>query len=162
MRARGFAEYDNTTEQNWVRWALSETKRRSIFLAFCFLNIHTIIYNRSPSLFVRELHIQLPCPVREWEATDEQEWAACRQANPSDLIGFQYALESLTTPEAGGWETLPCAFGNLILLHGVLQRIYLLRQLSFGSTLGDHEIHKIQYVKQQMILFLYYMMTSSQ
>ncbi|KAL7912439.1 fungal-specific transcription factor domain-containing protein [Trichoderma velutinum] len=143
VRTSGFAEHDNATQQNWTEWALSETERRISFLAFCFFNIHTIIYNRPPFLFSREIHLRLPCSVGEWQATDEQEWAAYRQANPFHLIVFKDALESLVTTEAAGWETLPCAFGNLILLHGVLQRIYLQRQLSFGSNLGDNKIHKI-------------------
>lgn len=162
MRRDGFAQHDNTIEQNWVAWALCETERRIYFLAFCFFDIHTIIYNRPPSLLTREIHLRLPCSVEEWQAIDDQEWVARRQANPSDLIGFQDALESLVTTGAAGWETLPCAFGNLILLHGVLQRIYLQRQLSFGSNLGDRKIHKIQYVNQRMMLFSYRMMMANE
>ncbi|KAL6810276.1 hypothetical protein J3E69DRAFT_350117 [Trichoderma sp. SZMC 28015] len=143
MRGCDVTKHDHSIEQTWVEWALSETERRIFFLAFCFFDIHTIIYNRPPSIFTREIHLRLPCSVEEWQATDDQEWVACRQAKPSDPISFKSALESLVTAEAVGWETLPCAFGNLILLHGVLQRIYLQRQLSFGSNLGDQKIHEI-------------------
>lgn len=149
MRGSGFVEHDSSTEQNWIEWSLSEAERRTKFLAFCFLNIHTLIYNRPPSLHAREIQLRLPCSTKEWEITNELEWAASRHANIYNLIGFQDALESLITPEAANRETLPCAFGNLILLHGILQRIYLLRQLSFGSNLSDHKIDQIQYVEQQ-------------
>lgn len=162
MRGCDVAKHDHSIEQTWVEWALCETERRISFLAYCFFDIHTIIYNRPPSIFTREIHLRLPCSVEEWQATDDQEWAACRQAKPSDPISFNDALESLVTAEAAGWETLPCAFGNLILLHGVLQRIYLQRQLSFGSNLGDQTIHEIQYVTPQTMLLLCYMMTAGQ
>ncbi|KAL6900598.1 hypothetical protein GGI43DRAFT_53538 [Trichoderma evansii] len=143
MRACGFVEYDSSTEQNWIGWSACEAERRTKFLAFCFLNIHTLIYNRPPSLLSREIQLRLPCSTKEWEVTNELDWVASRQANICNLISFQDALESLVTPKAINWETLPCAFSNLILLHGVLQRIYLLRQLSFGPNLSDHDIDEI-------------------
>ncbi|EHK21565.1 uncharacterized protein TRIVIDRAFT_123400, partial [Trichoderma virens Gv29-8] len=143
MRVSGFDEHNNAAEQSWVEWASSEVERRTKFLGFCFLNIHTIIYNRPPSLFSREFKLRLPCSEKEWQATDEVQWAATRQADISNMISFQNALESLMTSATADWETLPCAFSNLILLHGVLQRIYLLRQLSFRANLADHEIDGI-------------------
>lgn len=152
MRASGFVERNSATEQNWIEWSSCEAERRTIFLAFCFLNIHTLIYNRPPSLLARQIQLHLPCSTKEWEITNELEWVASRQANICNTISFQDALESLVTPKAANWGTLPCAFSNLILLHGVLQRIYLQRQLSFGPNLSDHEIDEIQYVSQQTML----------
>lgn len=146
MQASGFAEYDSTMEQSWIEWSLYESERRTKFLSFCFLNIHTLIYNRPPSLLAREIQLRLPCSTKEWEITNELDWAASRQAYICNIISFQDALERLVDPKAVNRETLPCPFSNLILLHGVLQRIYLLRQLSFGHNLSDHEIENIQYV----------------
>ncbi|KAL7917122.1 hypothetical protein ACQKWADRAFT_307539 [Trichoderma austrokoningii] len=140
MRRSGFVEHDSPIEQSWIEWSLYEAERRTKFLVFCFLNIHTLVYNRPPSLLAREIRLRLPCSTKEWELTNELEWTATRRANIGNRTGFQDALESLIAPEAANLETLPCAFGNLILLHGVLQRIYLLRQLSFGPNLADHEI----------------------
>ncbi|UKZ94558.1 uncharacterized protein TrAFT101_009427 [Trichoderma asperellum] len=143
MQASGFAEYDSTMEQSWIEWSLYESERRTKFLSFCFLNIHTLIYNRPPSLLAREIQLRLPCSTKEWEITNELDWAATRQAYICNIISFQDALERLVDPKAVNRETLPCPFSNLILLHGVLQRIYLLRQLSFGHNLSDHEIDNI-------------------
>ncbi|KAK1237267.1 hypothetical protein MKX08_002892 [Trichoderma sp. CBMAI-0020] len=143
MRASGFVDHDSPTEQSWIEWSSDEAERRTKYLAFCFLNIHTLIYNRPPSLLAREIQLRLPCPTKMWEITDELEWATSRHANICHPIGFQDAFESLVTPEAAKRENPPCAFSNLILLHGVVQRIYLLRQLSFGPNLGDREIDQI-------------------
>lgn len=152
IRASGLVEDESTIGQSWVEWSSYEAERRTKFLAFCFLNIHTLIYNRPPSLPARDIQLRLPCSTKEWEITNEAEWSASRRVNICNLIGFQDALESLVTPKTANWETLPCAFGNLILLHGVLQRIYLLRQLSFGPNLDGDEIDKIQYVEHQTML----------
>ncbi|KAL7965602.1 hypothetical protein HDV63DRAFT_414152 [Trichoderma sp. SZMC 28014] len=143
MRASGFVEHDSPNEQSWIEWSLCEAERRTKFLAFCFLNIHTLIYNRPPSLLSREIQLRLPCSKKIWETTNEIEWAASRHADICSSIGFQDAFESLVTPQAANRESLPCAFSNLILLHGIIQRVYLLRQLSFGSNLGDQEIDQI-------------------
>jgi hypothetical protein len=149
MRASGLVEHDSPIEQSWIEWSLYEADRRTKFLAFCFLNIHTLIYNRPPSLLARDIQLRLPCPTKIWEIKTELEWAASRHANKCSPIGFQDAFESLVTPEVAKQETFPCAFSNITLLHGVVQRIYLLRQLSFGPNLGDREIDQIQYVEQQ-------------
>lgn len=144
MRASGFVEHGSPTEQSWIEWASFEAERRTKYLAFCFLNIHTLIYNRPPALLAREVQLRLPCPTKIWEITNELEWAASRHANICNPIGFQDAFESLVTPEATRRESLPCAFSTLTLLHGVVQRIYLLRQLSFGPNLSNREIDQIQ------------------
>jgi hypothetical protein len=149
MRASGFVEHESPPEQTWIEWSLNEAERRTKFLAFCFLNIHTLIYNRPPSLLAREIQLCLPCSTKIWEITNEPEWVASRYMNMCQSIDFQEAFESIVAFEATGQESLPCAFSNLILLHGVLQRIYLLRQLSFGPSLSDHEVDQIQYVEQQ-------------
>ncbi|UKZ69624.1 uncharacterized protein TrAtP1_010630 [Trichoderma atroviride] len=143
MRASGFVERESPTEQSWIEWSSYEAERRTKYLAFCFLNIHTLIYNRPPSLLAREIQLCLPCPTKMWETTNELEWAASRHTNMCNPIGFQDAFESLVTPEAAKRENLYCAFSNLILLHGVVQRIYLLRQISFGPSLSDREIGQI-------------------
>ncbi len=147
MRASGFRERDSRVEQNWIEWASSEADRRTKFLGFCFLNIHTITYGQTPSLLAREIQLRLPCTDKEWQAADEFEWTSSRKVSLSDQNGFLDVLESLVTGKSSQSDVTPCAFGNQILLHGLLQRIYLVRQLSFSAHLDDHEVEKIQYVE---------------
>ncbi len=75
---------------------------------------------------------------------NEIEWAAARRANSSKQMHFQCALKSIVTSQSGDWDVPPCAFSNSILLHALLQRIHLVRQLSFGAQLDDDEVEKIQ------------------
>ena len=139
MRASGLSEHDSAAEQNWTEWAAFEADRRVKFLGFCFLNIQTIVYNRPPSLLAREIQLRLPCSAREWQATNEIDWAAFRQATPTSRIEFQDALKSVVVSKIADCDTLPCAFGHMVLLHGLLQRIYFVRQLSLGAHLDDRQ-----------------------
>jgi hypothetical protein len=144
IRASDLWKPATTSKQNWVEWASSEADRRTIFLAFCMLNVQTIAYNRPPALLAREVPLSLPCSSDEWQATTEAEWAVVRQANGGGTVNLQSALKSLVTADSSDWGFLPCAFTNMVLLHGLIQRIYLARQLSFEAFLDGNYVDEIQ------------------
>ena len=85
-----------------------------------------------------EIHLRLPCATKEWKATTASEWEATqREAGPPPLF-FQEALAILLQPSRTTIvpDPIPTPLGNYILLHGLLQRIHLVSELSLPT--GDH------------------------
>lgn len=56
--------------QSWIRL---EQRKRIIFVAFCFINMHTVIFDIPPAMWANQIHIDLSCCEREWRAGDEEE-----------------------------------------------------------------------------------------
>ncbi|RGP63927.1 c2h2 type zinc finger domain [Fusarium sporotrichioides] len=123
LREDSLVDKDEIISQDWYTWAQSETRIRVKLMAFCFFNLHTIAYNYQPILFWHEVNLRLPCTVREWHAMEGFQWLLARQEiHPA-----------------------PSPFGNYVLLHGLLQRIHLVRQLAIAPTLQNEdviELHK--------------------
>lgn len=155
IRAEGLSERIHGPEDDWASWVATETQRRTALLAFCFLNIHTVAYNHNPVLLAGEVNLNLPCSTKEWEASTEYEWRLARQENPWEQPAFQTALKSILASDDAdlSLQPLPYAFGNMILLHALIQRIFLMRQLATQLDLEDHETKKIQYVCPRRLLY---------
>lgn len=122
----------------WHEWAEEESIRRTRLISFCFVHIHSIAYNVYPMLRSSEIHLRLPCSTKEWKAATASDWeAAQREAGPQPLF-FQEALAILLQPSRTSVvpDPIPTPLGNYILLHGLLQRIHLVSELSLPT--GDH------------------------
>ncbi|KAJ5317893.1 hypothetical protein PENANT_c004G08587 [Penicillium antarcticum] len=136
---------------DWYEWADQESGRRTKLIAFCFVHIHSIAYNAYPSLRSNEIHLRLPCSTAEWIAATPQEWeAAQRERGPQQLF-FQDALTLLLqkSRSAVPLDPIPAPLGNYILLHGLLQRIHLVSELSLpngnhSTTLPTEELNKLE------------------
>jgi hypothetical protein len=141
---------------DWYEWADQESGRRTKLIAFCFVHIHSIAYNAYPSLRSNEIHLRLPCSTMEWIAATPQEWeAAQRERGPQQLF-FQDALTLLLqkSRSAVPLDPIPAPLGNYILLHGLLQRIHLVSELSLpngnhSTTLPTEELNKLEQVHFQ-------------
>ena len=142
LRDIGLEEAVNTgTESSsrsvlWDQWVQLESARRTKLVAFCYINVHSIAYNAHPLLWSSELHLRLPCCTPQWQATSAAQWSALRRDNKGDPMLFQQAL-SILLQGSSGTETvqpIPSPIGNYILLHALLQRIHVVRQLSFPMT----------------------------
>jgi hypothetical protein len=120
----------------WDQWVQLESARRTKLVAFCYINVHSIAYNVHPLLWSSELHLRLPCCTPQWQATSAAQWSALRRDNKEDQMPFQQALAILlqgpTCTETV--DPIPSPIGNYILLHALLQRIHLVRELSFPMT----------------------------
>lgn len=138
---------DEIISQDWCTWALSETRIRVKLMAFCFLNLHTIAYNYQPVLFWHEVNLRLPCTVREWHAMESFQWLLARQEVINEQKPFLESLKVLFSSDAEMPQIhpAPSPFGNYVLLHGLLQRIHLVRQLAIAPTLQDEDIFELQY-----------------
>lgn len=120
----------------WDQWVQQESARRTKLVAFCYVNVHSIAYNVHPLLWSNEMHLRLPCCTPQWQATSAAQWSTLRRDNKEDQMPFQQALAILlqgpTNTETV--QPIPSPIGNYILLHALLQRIHVVRQLSFPTT----------------------------
>ncbi|EFX03764.1 c2h2 type zinc finger domain containing protein [Grosmannia clavigera kw1407] len=124
--------------EDWQAWIARESSRRSKLIAFSFIHIHSIAYNVYPVLRANEIGLRLPCSTREWKAPTAAQWLLALHGRPKRQLLFQDALSLLfghvdgTTP----LDPIPTPLGNYVLLHGILQRIHLVRDLGLPTT--DH------------------------
>ncbi|KAF2017928.1 C2H2 transcription factor-like protein, partial [Aaosphaeria arxii CBS 175.79] len=125
-------EISSSKSAMWDHWVQQESARRTKLVTFCYMNVHSIAYNTHPILWSSELHLRLPHSTPEWQARSATRWAALRRDGKEDQMYFQDAL-SILLQGSGGAESLqpiPSPLGNYILLHALLQRIHVVRELS--------------------------------
>ncbi|KAK0385192.1 hypothetical protein NLU13_7670 [Sarocladium strictum] len=143
----------NSTSINaaWLAWAQRESIRRSKLIAFSFIHVHSIAYNVYPALRTNELHLRLPCETKEWKAPTAQLWQSAHREVSKQQLYFQEALSLLlrTRDSAVPLNPIPTALGNYLLLHGLLQRIYIVRDLSLpitdsSASLPVEEVDKLE------------------
>lgn len=136
---------------DWYEWADQESARRTKLIAFCFIHVHSVAYNAYPSLRSNEIHLRLPCSTIEWTASTAAEWEAAQQERGPQQLFFQDALTLLLqkSRSAKPLDPIPAPLGNYILLHGLLQRIHLVSELSLpngnhSTTLPTEELNKLE------------------
>lgn len=120
----------------WDQWVQRESSRRTKLVSFCYINVHSIAYNIHPLLWSSELHLRLPCGTAEWRAANAAQWTALQREGKPDQMPFQEALSILLhgTSSTTSVNPIPSPLGNYILLHALLQRIHVVRELSFPAT----------------------------
>lgn len=140
------------TSQDWYEWADQESVRRTKLISFCFIHIHSVAYNVYPSLRSSEIHMRLPCSTKEWTANNAVEWEAAQRDRGPQQLFFQDALTLLLQKSRSTvpLEPIPAPLGNYMLLHGLLQRIHIVSELSLpngnhSTTLPTEELNKIEY-----------------
>lgn len=139
------------TGLSWADWAEQESVRRTKLVSFTFIHVHSIAYNVYPALRSNEIHLRLPCSTREWNAQTMNQWQVVRRDVTAQQLYFQDALSLLLTTSEGNTniDPTPAPLGNYILLHGLLQRMHLIRELSLSTphcsaALPDEELNKIE------------------
>ncbi|KAL1865062.1 hypothetical protein VTK73DRAFT_5517 [Phialemonium thermophilum] len=131
--------YDHGEPQAaWLTWVAHESVRRAKLISFSFLHIHSIAYNVYPVLRSNEIRLRLPSSTREWKASNATQWLKARQETAKEQLGFQDALAMLLRKSEGAspLDPIPTPLGNYLLLHGLLQRIYIVRDLT--APVLDH------------------------
>ncbi|RDW87883.1 hypothetical protein BP5796_03577 [Coleophoma crateriformis] len=136
---------------SWQHWAEDESERRTKLIAFSFLHMHSVAYNIYPVLRSSEIHLRLPSSTKEWTASNPTQWNAARRATPARQLFFQDALSRLLRKSEStvAVEPIPTPLGNYLLLHGLLQRIHLVRELSLpifdqSAALPTDELNKLE------------------
>lgn len=74
----------------------------------------------------------LPSPSRLWRAENSWQWREARQSMPHMDISVQDALTRLLSRPNGGTLNTLSTLGNYVMIHALIQHIYLLKQTSFA------------------------------
>ncbi|KAI0118411.1 amidase signature domain-containing protein [Nemania sp. FL0031] len=160
LRAIGLEEDAQSNHQDinealphsaWTSWLSHESARRSKLIAFTFLHTHSVAYNIYPVLRSNELRLRLPCSTKEWKAATPGEWIVARREIAKEQLDFQQAMALLLRNSDGTapLDPLPTPLGNYVLLHGLLQRIHIVRDLSLPimdqtASLPSEEVCKLE------------------
>ncbi|KAH7323917.1 hypothetical protein BKA65DRAFT_511694 [Rhexocercosporidium sp. MPI-PUGE-AT-0058] len=142
------------SDLRWEDWVLFESECRTKCIAYCFFNLHSIAYDNPPILRTSELKINLPHSAEEWRAASAEEWHSARRSSPQLPLSFHHALSRLFSTEE---EELPpiSSLGNYVLIHAIIQQIYIIRQAStisistptaINGSLQPSEISKLGHV----------------
>ncbi|KAK6087648.1 hypothetical protein SCUP234_01287 [Seiridium cupressi] len=127
----------SSLHDSWLKWVRQESIRRTKLIAFTFLHTHSVAYNVYPVLRSNEIHLRLPCSTGEWGAGNAAQWQAARCDVRKEQLQFQAALSSLLRhDENAPLDPIPTPLGNYCLLHGLLMRIHIVRDLSL--PIMDH------------------------
>ncbi|KAJ3541036.1 hypothetical protein NM208_g4791 [Fusarium decemcellulare] len=134
-RECGLSETEADDGDDWRVWARTEAHRRIKLSVFCFLNLQSLTFQTPPVLMSTEVHLRLPTSCKEWTAADPESWKS-QKAKALPLVDFQEALVQLLQTSHRPSVKVTSPFGNYILIHAILQRITITRQLSVQQD-GD-------------------------
>ncbi|RDW76521.1 C2H2-type zinc finger protein [Aspergillus mulundensis] len=135
-------DYDRT---NWFQWAAYETDRRTKFFGWCLLNFRSLAYNEPPLLLVREIDLFLPCSCREWVAKTEADWLLATRNAPSAVMFKAAHMSHLDRTASPVTQVSP--FGNYVLIHALIQRIYMTHEVSHdpnGQIISPGYINELE------------------
>ncbi|KAF2222285.1 hypothetical protein BDZ85DRAFT_263380 [Elsinoe ampelina] len=135
----------------WDQWVRRESARRTKLMIFCYLNVHSVAYNSHPLLWSSEVHLQLPCLTQDWQARTASQWAGLQRDGKSEQMYLQQALSLLLAGDDNVHKVdpIPSPLGNYILLHALLQRIHLVRELSLpGPGTASLPISEMQSISR--------------
>ncbi|KAI0019159.1 hypothetical protein F4780DRAFT_460243 [Xylariomycetidae sp. FL0641] len=130
VREEGFLS-ESTQTNDWDSWVRIESANRTKLITYCFFNLCSIAYNMPPLLLTSELNIFLPNSSKLWRAENHWQWHEARQSFPPMDVSLQDAFSRLFVRPSQGPPAYMSSLGNYILIHALLQHIFLLKQTSF-------------------------------
>ncbi|SCO91371.1 uncharacterized protein FRV6_15499 [Fusarium oxysporum] len=123
---------------SWKDWIFLETKRRTKLVAYSFFNLHSIAYNIPPKLLNTEIGaLNLPSPESHWRAETAEQWLAARKKDTFDEVPVESAYRDLFKKADESQNLALSSFGNYILIHCLVQQIFLIRQSAFLFEASD-------------------------
>jgi len=126
---------------DWDTWIRLEAANRTKLIAYCFFNLCSIAYNTPPLLLTSEVHLYLPNPSRLWRAESAWQWQEARQSYPNMEVPLQEAFSRLLSRNTQGPPSTVTSLGNYVLIHALIQHIFMLKQTSF-VVLSPFEVHR--------------------
>ncbi|KAK3329826.1 hypothetical protein B0H66DRAFT_542127 [Apodospora peruviana] len=133
---------EETETTTWEAWIRSESVLRTKYIVFCFFNLHSIVYDIPPLILNSELGMRLPCSAAEFKADTPVKWQEIRRrktraADPDRTkpAQFQDALRALFSRDDQKQANITdghSSLGNYILIHAIVQHIFLVRQTARG------------------------------
>lgn len=131
---------------DWKGWVSYENIKRIIYVAYCFINMHTIVFDIPPLMYAKDINLELPCREKEWRARDEAEWKQARDTGGESSRNFQETFASLFV-NSGEMEersktsqTSFSSFGGCVLIHALIQQIWLTRNSGLPSQQLEHSL----------------------
>ncbi|KAI1766659.1 hypothetical protein GGR53DRAFT_194782 [Hypoxylon sp. FL1150] len=129
VRENGLSASDDMPRDiAWSSWVSAEEKRRTQFAAYVIFNLHSIAFDIPPLIMNHEVGLFLPGYVAQWEAKNAAQW---RRAPRQVERRFQDDLSCLCDGAGIPKNVRLSSFSNYLLIHGLLQQIYINRH---GST----------------------------
>ncbi|SPQ26808.1 4a071ca3-4938-4392-8e6a-078cbff2c2d5 [Thermothielavioides terrestris] len=133
LREEGLGAEPNQQTTDWETWVRIEASTRTKLVAYCFFNLCSITYNTPPLLLTSEIYLYLPNPSRLWKAENAWQWQEARQSCPNIEITLQEAFARLLSRPSQASPTPLTSLGNYVLIHALIQHIFLLKQTSFST-----------------------------
>ncbi|KOS19826.1 hypothetical protein ESCO_005658 [Escovopsis weberi] len=119
---------------DWEAWIRREGATRTKLIAYSFFNLCSIAYDLPPLLVTSELNLPMPLPSRLWRAATAWHWQELRQSLPAADITVHEAMSRLFGQASQqGLPTHLSSLGFYVLIHALIQHIYLLKQTSLAA-----------------------------
>lgn len=113
-------------DPTWEGWVHYEGIKRSKFIVYCFLNLHSIVFDVPPLILNRNLVMPLPCSETQWRAKSAIAWASVWRNREHETY-FQQAFSRLFTNQSlEGDHAIEnvATLGGYILIHALVQHIW--------------------------------------
>ncbi|KAJ2906469.1 fungal-specific transcription factor domain-containing protein [Zalerion maritima] len=141
LREEGFATEPTTQMSDWEAWARVEGTNRTKLIAYCFFNLCSISYGTPPMLLTGEMSIILPSSQKLWRAESAWLWQVARHSYQGVDITLQDAIARLFCRPAQSLGGTMSSLANYVLIHALIQHIFLLKQTSYIPT-GGFGVHR--------------------
>ncbi|GKT42138.1 uncharacterized protein ColSpa_02319 [Colletotrichum spaethianum] len=128
----------------WKEWVQQEERRRTLFVAYSLLNLQSVAFDTAPLILNREVAIRLPGCASTWDSLNPTDWSTLRdKCLPPQP--FRKKLQQLLSGEQIHLEAAISSFANHVLIHGLVQHIFLARNSSANrDALGGEFISKME------------------
>ncbi|KAM7217234.1 hypothetical protein V8F06_007417 [Rhypophila decipiens] len=124
-------EISGDTHDTWQTWSRAESTLRTKYIAYCFFNLHNIVYGIPPAITTSEISMRLPCSDAEFKATTKAEWHQVRATRTHHSpTNFQVAFRKLFSPSLEPNDTgnpTYSSLGNYILINAIIQHTFFAR-----------------------------------
>jgi hypothetical protein len=141
VRENGISEPDKMPQDvDWISWVAVEEKRRTLLAAYVLFNLHSIAYDTPPLILNHEVGVCLPGYAEQWKAKSATQWQqATYQVERPFRDGLRSCLDGTGIPK----EASVSSFSNYILIHGLLQQIYIDRH-GFTAPVQSNTVKSLE------------------
>ena len=137
LRSTGISEPDVVPpDVQWKEWIAVEERRRAMLVGYSVTTLHSVAFNMPPPVMNQEIGLFLPHPMDLWSASTEDQWLEIRRKQTHTERRFKEVLGTLLSGHKVEKPTEVSAFGNYIVIHGLVQHIFTERQISSLRTSG--------------------------
>lgn len=127
------SDTSQSSATDWQSWIRLEGAIRTKLMAYCFFNLCSVTYGTPPLLLTSELNLYLPQPSRFWKAESAWQWQERRQTIPPADMTVHDAFSRLFVRQPQAMNGHISSLGHYVLIHALLQHIYLLKQTSLST-----------------------------